>query len=114
VRGGRRQPPDAAAAAAHHHRLRRRRRRRWCWRLVPSFADVPPGPERRALLREAALEVGLPIAVAAFGVLSSAAALAVAVRSAFFSGGRGGHGAGAEVDGGFAWLLGRAVEAYVL
>jgi amino acid permease len=112
-------PADAAGRTHPHTRTTRRKRRRW--RLLPSFADVPPGPERRALVREALLEVGLPILVAAFGVLSSAAALAVAVRSAFLSGAEGGGGGsggggGGDAGGeqGFARLLGQAVEAYVL
>jgi hypothetical protein len=83
------------------------------WRLLPSSLG---GAEATAA--EALREVGLPAAVALFGVLSSAAALAVAVRSAFFGAGGGGGGGGADgSDAATSTLvdaLGRFVEAHVL
>jgi amino acid permease len=86
-------------ASAHQHQKRRRRNR---WRLWAS------------LDAEAAREVLLPIAVALFGVLSSAAALAVAVKTAFFDNADGDGGGGDANGSAAALLLGRWVEAYVL
>jgi hypothetical protein len=109
-----RRDPAAAAAVAPRHRAPPRK-----WRLLPSLEGVPAGPARRARLREMAREVGLPLAVALFGVTSSAAALIVAVRQAFLA---PPSAAAASPHGGeneatvhaMAAALGRFVEANIL